>query len=726
MNRLYSDIIVSYINCICQSLIGQSPFELISFLDFVKRCNYISNINPRNKEEVPAMKIERNQFVSFFVPALIFAVLIGVFPQSAAALEQPDQASLEALRQKAWSEGSVMVIAHFRVPSIKRLTALSAEFKTADASEAVTVERMNADEALQRAIDLAAWKIVTELQGTVFEEIARFEYIPFIALRVSPEALAVLESSPDIIALEENGVQKLIDPVADAEKTSKGTAGQEEISEPMLDDTAVLVGAKALWDIGITGSGWYVAILDTGIRKTHQFFTGKNVIEACRALGRDGSSGAGDCPNGQAVQNGAGSAVHYPGTYDGYDHGTHVAGIAAGNYGSLAGMAKGANILAVKVFSKFSASDCGGSLCVMSWDSDQVAGLNYIYSLRGSYNIAAANMSLGGGRHASFCDSSSQKAAIDLLRAAGIATCIATGNDGYCGEIGSPGCISTSVSVGSTTKTDGESSFNNWDNITQRLFAPGSSIYSSTGDSDTSYASWNGTSMATPHVCGAWALIKQAVPTGTVTEILNALRTTGKAIYSSCDGYSTAIPRIKIFDAVSYLSAYTLTIQTSNISQGTTNPVPGVHGYPLNTSVSVTAVPKTYATFYNWTGDASGTANPVTVVINRNKTIRANFKYIFAPAAEGERALNRSFSQAEYINILTWTPDSRNAPLTITAYRIYAMNGDTPELLDEVDAGATEYWHRDAGSEERTYRIAAVASGGREGAPATVTIAAAE
>jgi subtilisin family serine protease len=573
---------------------------------------------------------------------------------------------------------------------------------------------------------LAAWKVVTQLQGTEFEEVARFDYVPFIALRVSPQALAVLESSPDILGIEENAVHKLIDPVKDGEETAKSEPEKEGIAQPMLADTAILVGAKALWDIGITGSGWYVAILDTGIRSSHQFFTGKTIIEACRALGRDGNPGAGDCPNGQAIQNGPGSAAHYPNTYAGYDHGTHVAGIAAGNYGSLAGMAKGANIIAVKVFSKFTASDCGGSPCVGAYTSDTVAGLSFVYSLRGTYHIASANMSLGSGAYSGFCDSAGYKAAIDLLRSVGVATAIATGNDGYCGYISSPGCTSTGVSVGSTTKSDAESSFNNWNKTTQRLFAPGSSIQSSTGDSDSSYAFWNGTSMATPHVTGAWALIKQAVPAGTVTEILNALQVTGKAIYSPCDSYSKAISRIQIDSAVGYLAAYTLTIQTSAF--GTTNPAPGVHGYPLGSTVPVTAIPNTYATFYNWTGDASGAANPVSVYINRSKTIKANFKHIYPPAASGEKVLNRSFSQAEYIDILTWTGSANNAALTISQYKIYQMDGSTPTLLATVDAGTGEmqYMHRNAGAESLTYRIAAVTSGGREGEPATVTIAAAE
>ena len=71
---------------------------------------------------------------------------------------------------------------------------------------------------------------------------------------------------------------------------------------PQLDGTVNLVGAATAWSWGFTGSGWYVAILDTGIRSTHQFFAGKSIVEACFAKGADGVGGAGDCPNGQSTQ----------------------------------------------------------------------------------------------------------------------------------------------------------------------------------------------------------------------------------------------------------------------------------------------------------------------------------------------------------------------------------------------------------------------------------------
>ena len=380
---------------------------------------------------------------------LLAAAALCALPFAAFAQPEKNAAAVDSLREKAWAEGRAQVIVHFVVPEIEQLTAASARFWGLDETAQIAQDRTFADTNLMKAIEYASWKIVAELQGTDFEVITRFDYIPFITLRVSPNALAVLENSADVLGLEEDQIRRLIDPPdGSGEGTKGGSPADDARIEPMLDDTATLVGAAAVWAMGYTGAGWYVAVLDTGIRKTHQFFTGKTILEACRAAGRDGNPGnGGDCPNGQAVQNGPGSAVHYDSSYDGYDHGTHVSGIATGNYGSLAGMAKGAGVLAVKIFSKFNASDCGGAPCVSSWDSDILAGLNYVYSLRSAYKIASVNMSLGGGSYPSFCDGSNAavKSAIDLLRAAGIATAIATGNNGWCGRIGWPACISTTA-----------------------------------------------------------------------------------------------------------------------------------------------------------------------------------------------------------------------------------------------------------------------------------------
>ncbi len=502
--------------------------------------------------------------LSAIVVSLIVAIPFIISPLATASPEQDIDLAYAALQQKAASEGSARVIVKLAVPQIQELTDAANIYCSPDPGKETNWGGIQADMALSDAIAFAAQSALLELRGNVYEVKHIYKSIPYMALQVSPEALTILSSSPSVLGIEEDVPFKLDDPVEDngQAKGEEGSAAKEDPDPPLLNNTVNIVGASNAWAMGYTGSGRYVAILDTGIRSTHQFFTGKTIVEACYAAGSDGVGPVGDCPNGLVSQTGAGSAVHYASTYSGYDHGTHVAGIAAGNYGTLYGVAKDANIIAVKVFSMFPAgSYCGTSPCVLSWNSDSLAGLDYVYSIRGTYSIAAVNMSLGGGSYAAACDTDARKAAIDNLRAAGIATVISTGNSGYCGSIGSPSCISTCVATGSTTDADVRSSFSNWHATMQKLFAPGSSINSSTGGSDSSYQSWSGTSMAAPHVTGAWALVKQAKPTGTVTEILAALQATGVPI-TACAG--AAIPRIKIDLAINSLLPQTITLTSPN------------------------------------------------------------------------------------------------------------------------------------------------------------------
>lgn len=648
--------------------------------------------------------------------SLILAIALIVLMPHPSAQDQKNHAEFARLVQKAWDAGPVGVIVHLDVPRIRQLTAASARFSGPGLNDALRRRRVSADTALQEAIDETTSQVLAGLRGTDFVVNATYRSLPFVALRVSAPALAWLEADPLVLGIEEDVPTRLVEPVADAIPSPGLEAPPEAAPERSSLDTSVnLVGAKTAWGWGYTGSGWYVAVLDTGIRKTHQFFTGKTIVEACFALGQDGVSGAGDCPNGQSTMAGPGSAAHYASSYSGYDHGTHVSGIATGNYGSLAGVAKNAGILAVQVFSKFPPS------ALSSYSSDTLAALDYVYSVRGTYRISSVNMSLGGStRYSSPCDSNSRKTAIDNLRSAGIATAIATGNDHWCNAISAPACISSAVAVGSSTDSDAESSFSNWHPTLQKLYAPGSSIYSSTGSSDSSYASWNGTSMATPHVAGAWALMRQAVPNRSVADLLSALRTTGVSIGSSCDAGESPIPRIRVDRVIATLVQSQLTLASSQY--GTTNPAPGTYSYALGTQVQITAIPDTYAIFINWTGSVTDTANPLMLTMDADKTVTANFRYIYAPAVSGRKMLNRTFSQAEYINILSWQPHPLNQGLNITKYRIYQVSGNTPTLLVEVASNLTEWYHRKAGRAALQYTIAAVTSSGREGAPAAITI----
>jgi subtilisin family serine protease len=296
-----------------------------------------------------------------------------------------------------------------------------------------------------------------------------------------------------------------------------------------------------------------VAILDTGVDTTHPFLAAKVTEGACYSSTVKNTSTT-LCPNGQEEQTGPGAGVNCP--IDTCWHGAHVAGIAAGNgVGagvSFSGVAPGAGIMAVQVFSRFdNSAECAGAApCVLAWDSDLIAGLERVHALRAVHTFAAANLNLSGGLSTSSCDDEPIKLIIDNLRSVGIATVVSAGNDSATGAMSFPACVSTAVSVGSTTKSDALSSFSDISTLTS-LLAPGEAITSSVPANG--YAAASGTSMAAAHVAGAWAIFRQAAPSATLDQILLALQSTGLPISDTRSGGSAIKPGIRISQALSAL-----------------------------------------------------------------------------------------------------------------------------------------------------------------------------
>jgi subtilisin len=395
-------------------------------------------------------------------------------------------------------------------------------------------------------------QLLESVQGFKIEGIKRFKYIPYIAMEVDSSALSALISHPLADSIEEDV------PVP-----------------PLLDESVPLIKADEAWNLGYTGSGWTVAILDTGVESNHSFLSGKIVSEACYSSDSWLNNATTVCPNGQESQTGSGAGINCDTSIYGCDHGTHVAGIAAGKGSSFSGVAKDANIIAIQVFHRTDdgliITPCSDnslpSPCALSFTSDQVLGLEQVYNLRDSYNIASVNMSLGGGRYTTNCDTNSLKPAIDNLRFVGIATVIASGNDGYTDAISAPACISTAVSVGATTKTDKVWSDSN-SCFFLSLLAPGNSIYSSIPNNE--WASFSGTSMAAPHVAGAWAILKQKSPTASVSGILASLQNSGTPITDTRN--SITKPRIDVYGSAGLL--YTCTDIGSANTRGTAYPLP--------------------------------------------------------------------------------------------------------------------------------------------------------
>jgi subtilisin len=374
----------------------------------------------------------------------------------------------------------------------------------------------------QRASIAAGTTAVDDLVGGLGGRVTRrFHSIPYVAVDATSAAIAALEQSPLVVDV----VADTPIPLADAESTA-------------------LVGATATHGAGVRGSGQAIAVLDTGMDGTHPFLAGKVIDEACFAA-------TSTCPNGAASQLGAGAGAPCTFAASACRHGTHVAGIAAGGPApgvSFTGIAPGAALVSVQVFSRFEDPICsalgqGESPCALTLNSDMLAGLEHVYDVASTLHVASVNMSIGGLVRTSACNGNVLKPAIDILRAIGVATVIAAGNDGRNG-VAEPGCISSAISVGATTKSDTVASYSNSASF-MTLWAPGSSIRSSVPGGG--YANFNGTSMATPHVAGAFALARELYPTESVSQLVFRFLVAGPKITDTRFGVTR--PRLDVLGA---------------------------------------------------------------------------------------------------------------------------------------------------------------------------------
>ncbi|MEM5772992.1 MAG: S8 family peptidase [Candidatus Aenigmatarchaeota archaeon] len=267
---------------------------------------------------------------------------------------------------------------------------------------------------------------------------------------------------------------------------------EDQIYHIMDIDADKQIGADKVWEKGYTGSGITVAILDTGVDLNHP------------ALFDSIAGGK--------------SFVSYTSSYqDDNDHGTHVAGIITANSVNeqAKGVAPDALIWAAKV------CDSSGSC----YSSDIAAAIEYVVN-----NKIAKVISIslgGGGTTRANCDSDYLAKKVNWAVDHGVTVVAAAGNTG--GIVASPACASKAIAVGAVDKNDVRASWSG-SGLALDIVAPGVSIYSTLPNNN--YASWSGTSMATPHVSAVIALLLQANPALTDSQIKEALYKTAKDLGS--------------------------------------------------------------------------------------------------------------------------------------------------------------------------------------------------
>ncbi|MCW1976518.1 S8 family peptidase [Xanthomonas campestris] len=293
---------------------------------------------------------------------------------------------------------------------------------------------------------------------------------------------------------------------------------------------------RPAWDKA-TGSGTVVAVIDTGITShadlNANILAGYDFISDATTA-RDGNgrdSNAADEGDWYAA-NECGAGI--PAASSSW-HGTHVAGTVAAvtnNTTGVAGTAYGAKVVPVRVLGK-----CGGSLSDIA-DAIVWASGGTVSGIPANANPAEViNMSLGGGGS---CSATMQNA-INGAVSRGTTVVVAAGNDASNVSGSLPANCANVIAVAATTSAGAKASYSNFGTGID-VSAPGSAILSTLNSGTTtqgsaSYASYNGTSMASPHVAGVVALVQSVAPTAlTPAAVETLLKNTARALPGACSG----------------------------------------------------------------------------------------------------------------------------------------------------------------------------------------------
>ncbi|MFF9620431.1 S8 family serine peptidase [Streptomyces griseosporeus] len=281
------------------------------------------------------------------------------------------------------------------------------------------------------------------------------------------------------------------------------------------------IGTPAAWEAGLTGKGVTVAVLDTGVDLTHPDLAGR--VTATRSF-----------VEGQDVADRNGHGTHVTST---------VGGSGAASDGVERGVAPGATLAVGKVLGDQGSGSESQIIAGMEWAAREV-------------RARVISMSLGSTEPSDGTDP--MAAALNTLSAeTGALFVVAAGNTGTPSSIGSPGAADAALTVGAVDSADRAAWFTSagprhGDNaLKPDLSAPGVGILaarSQLAPGSGAYTSMDGTSMATPHVAGAAALLAEEHPDWTGVQLKDALMSTSKQLDASA--YQLGAGRVSVPDAV--------------------------------------------------------------------------------------------------------------------------------------------------------------------------------
>lgn len=385
--------------------------------------------------------------------------------------------------------------------------------------------RFNPVKAPRNALGVRTIQTHQALGATVRREFGR---IPWQVVAVPPRvglaaAAAAYAKDPAVVAVEPNYIVH-----ADALPDDPGYDqlwGMERI------------GAPAVWDVSTGSSDVIVAILDTGIRHTHQDLADNLWVNPAPTFGD---------VHGARWTNGDGTITSGD-PMDGHGHGTHVAGTigAVGNNGiGVVGVNWSVKLMALK----FLADSGSGST------ADAIAAIEYAIA----HGAHLSNNSWGGGPY-----SAALEAAIDAAGAANQLFVAAAGNSGSDNDLNphypSSYALENIIAVASITSSGALSSFSCYGAASVDLAAPGSDIYSCWSTSDAAYNTISGTSMATPHVSGAVAMLLALQPGAPFTAVRDVLYATARP-NPALAGMMTTGAELDLALAAGYLASPEVTL----------------------------------------------------------------------------------------------------------------------------------------------------------------------